>query len=295
MSETTSTPRQRGRSKSTIDLIDTCFHLIQQCQPISVRGVCYKLFVDGYIDSMATKNCARVSRTLTDARENGIIPWEWIVDESRQMECTPHWSNLEEYARVIERSYRRDFWADQQYKVILISEKGTIAGVIRPVLEEYGVPFMVAHGFTSSTKAHELADQVIADPREHKFLYIGDHDPSGMFMSEVDLPDRLIKYGATNFNVERIALTEYDIKTLPDFPAKTTDPRFKWYASRYGNRAYELDAMDPQDLRERVKASVLEYIDSAAWGRHKVCEAAQQASTRMIAEQMAAITNSQQS
>jgi hypothetical protein len=38
------------------------------------------------------------------------IPWEWIVDESREMERSGGWKDLGSYAKVIEQSYKRDFW-----------------------------------------------------------------------------------------------------------------------------------------------------------------------------------------
>lgn len=46
-------------------------------------------------------------------------------------------------------------------------------------------------------------------------LYVGDRDPSGMHMSEVDLPRRLERYGARDFDIEivRVAIIEED--TLP--------------------------------------------------------------------------------
>ena len=37
------------------------------------------------------------------------------------------------------------------------SEKGTIRGVLKPVLDEYGVGFRVMHGFGSATEVHDVA------------------------------------------------------------------------------------------------------------------------------------------
>src|SRR4030095_5573870 len=82
---------QRGRAKATVDLIATSIKIIEQVQPVSVRGVCYKLFVAGHIDSMAVKNTHKISRLLVQAREEGSIPWEWIVDDWRHTERAPHW------------------------------------------------------------------------------------------------------------------------------------------------------------------------------------------------------------
>jgi hypothetical protein len=174
-------------------------------------------------------------------------------------------------------SYRRDFWADQAVRVIVISEKGTVGGILRPVLDSYGVPFFAAHGFNSATKVHELAEEMQSDPRRYVFLYVGDHDPSGMFMSEVDMCERLTRYGADDrvFTFERIAITAEDTLVLSSFPAKTQDPRYHWYRQHYDRECWELDAMDPVELRDRVESHIVPYIDADAWKRHKVVEHAQ--------------------
>src|SRR5262249_23480447 len=106
---------QRGRSQTTLDLIHTCIEIIEPVQPITVRGVCYKLFVDKHIDSMAVENTQKISRLLVELREEGVIPWEWIVDDSRRMEGDEgRFRNLKQYGKAIEHSYHRDFWSHQR-------------------------------------------------------------------------------------------------------------------------------------------------------------------------------------
>src|SRR4249920_1387355 len=46
-------------------------------------------------------------------------------------------------------------------------------------------------------------------------LYVGDYDPSGMFMSVEDLPNRLDKYNGDHITVHRIALTRFQVRSLP--------------------------------------------------------------------------------
>jgi hypothetical protein len=107
-------------------------------------------------------------------------------------------------------------------------------------------------------------------------------------MSEIDFPNRLHRYGATNFTITRIALTTDDRAGLPSFPAKDKikDSRYKWFVKNYGDRCWEIDAMDPSDLRNRVESEILKYIDPVAWNRHTIIEEAQRETTRMIASQM---------
>lgn len=246
----------RGRSQATLDLLEACKKIIEETAPITIRGICYRLFVAGHIDSMAVKNTQKISRLLTRAREEGDVDWNSIVDESRSMEEEATFTDLAEYARGIEQWYRRDFWAHQENRIIVISEKATVAGILRPVLGDYGVPFFPVHGFNSATKMHDLAQGIASDKRHTVLLYVGDYDPSGMYMSEWDLPGRLADYGAGSFaddyTIRRIALTYTDVHDgkLPPFKAddKKQDPRYRWFVDRYGQRCWELDANGPERI-----------------------------------------------
>ena len=136
---------------------------------------------------MARTEMQRVYRLLKEAREQGDIPWEWIVDETRELERVSTWDDPAAYARCVARSYRRDFWNQQPVRCRgVVSEKGTVRGVLQPVLDQYAVGFLPVHGFSSATTVHDIAQD--DDGRELIVLYVGDFDPSGMFMSEEDLP-----------------------------------------------------------------------------------------------------------
>src|SRR5215469_12480393 len=121
-------------AQRSLDLIKEMRAITEAAQPITGRGVGYKLFTKGLIESMATKEMQRVYRLLKEARERGIIPWEWIVDETRAIERVSTWSDPDEYARAVARSYRRDFWDQQPYRILVVSEKGTVRGLLAPVL-----------------------------------------------------------------------------------------------------------------------------------------------------------------
>ena len=286
MSRNRNTRGQRGLARATIALANSCLEIIKTVQPITVRGVCYRLFVAGLIDSMAVKNTQKISRLLVRLREDGYLPWEWIVDDSRRTERKPHWTDIKEYAGVIEQSYRRDFWEHQRYRVVVISEKSTVAGILRPVLHEYGIPFMSLHGYNSATKVYELAQEIQTDRRVHVFLYVGDFDCSGMHMSEIDLPSRLKQYGADGFHLIRVALDDTHIRNLPSFQAKQTDPRYRWYVGKYGVNAWELDAMDPNTLRDGVRKPIEVFVEKQAWERHKRTEDAEKETVKRVAEKL---------
>lgn len=275
----------RGMAAASAALIQAMYSAADAAHPITGRGIGYKLFTAGLIPSMDRNPMQKVYRLLKEARERGMIPWEWIVDETRELERTQCWDNPEQYVRAVSRSYRRDFWNQQPDRVEVWSEKGTVRGVLAPVLDDYGVGFRVMHGFSSATTINDVAQDF--DGRQLIVLYCGDWDPSGMWMSEHDLPNRVDKYGGDHVSVERIALTKRDVQALPSFPAsdKTRDTRYKWFVQNYGNRCWELDAMDPNDLRARVEEEIKACIEPIAWERCDAVNKAEQESLRTILDQ----------
>jgi hypothetical protein len=272
----------RGRGKKALGLLDKMFAIAEAARPITGRGVGYKLFIADLIASMARSDMQRVYRLLKEAREDGLIPWDWIVDESRKLERRSNWDDPEQYARCVINGYRRDYWNQQPVRIEVWSEKGTVRGVLQPVLDKYGIGFRVMHGFGSATSVHEIAED--DDGRPLIVLYVGDWDPSGLFMSESDLPNRLERYDGDHVVVKRIALTRSQLRGLPSFPAtdKKKDPRYKWFIQNYGTRCWELDAFDPNDLRACVEKHILANIEPVAWERCMVVERAERESLSTV-------------
>ena len=91
----------RGFARRSLELIEAMHTITEAAQPITGRGVGYKLFTAGLIASMARKEMQRVYRLLKEAREREIIPWDWIVDETRSLERVSTWSNPAEYAECV--------------------------------------------------------------------------------------------------------------------------------------------------------------------------------------------------
>jgi hypothetical protein len=287
-SETCSKKRGRGMAQRSLDLIAAMYDAAEAAQPITGRGIGYKLFTARLIGSMATNEMQRVYRLLKEARERDEIPWQWIVDETRDLERVSTWADPTEYAECVARSYRRDFWDQQSIRIIVVSEKGTVRGLLKPVLDHYAVGFQVMHGFSSATTVYNISQD--GDGRPLIILYVGDFDPSGLFMSEEDLPARFAKYGGDHVVIKRIALTRGHVNGLPSFPAtdKRKDPRYKWFRANHGDRCWELDAMDPNDLRECVGQAIIELIDPVAWQRCEIVNRAEQESLKTILEKWVA-------
>jgi len=274
----------RGLAKETTDLIAAAAAILADQHPATVRGLCYQLFNRKLIPDMSKKSTAKVSRVLVLARELGIIPWAHIVDETRPVRLRPSWHDPDRYMQTIARGYRRDRWADQPRRVLVVSEKGTVGGVLRPITDRYGVPFAVYRGFGSATALHDLADRSVDDDRPLVILYVGDHDPSGRYMSDCDLEQRIDRYGGCAY-IERVAVAEGQIAQhgLLTFPAseKTEDVRHPWFVKEHGDTCCELDALNPNTLRDLVEAAIRGHLDKEAWDR---AEAIQEVETTSISD-----------
>lgn len=259
----------RGKSAKTLQLIEASRRILEEIQPASVRAVCYRLFIQRLIPDMGKNSTAAVGKQLVYARENGIIPWGWIVDETREAERVSTWDNPEQIIRAAVNGYRKDYWAMQPRRVEVWSEKGTIRGTVAPVLQEHGVTFRVMHGYGSATSIYGIAQETLDNSKPLTVLYIGDWDCSGLHMSEVDLPARMARYGG-EAAIERIALEIGDVSAgteLPSFDAKEKvgDSRYRWFTQRYGHRCWEVDALSPVILRQRLEERITDLLDIGAW------------------------------
>ena len=287
----------RGEAQHTKDLINAMHEVLEvgddAIAPASVRAVYYQMIgrkgTDGSPLITPTKRgYKKVSRALTIGRDDGRISWDSIIDQQRRRRYAPTWKDPKDYAESI-ATYRRDFWQFQPYTVEVWSEKSTVEGLLWPTLKRYGVDFLALKGWSSTTSVHEAAE-FTAHLRYHlRVLYIGDWDPSGMYMSEKDLPRRLKKYRG-KVSLTRIALRREDLRVLPqafETEEKEQDTRREWYEETYGLDCWEVDAINPNRLRERVSNAIERLIvNKAAWARAATIEQAEQESIRTILERI---------
>jgi hypothetical protein len=307
------TRKGRGRAAATLDMIDAMVEIAREIQPCSVRALAYQLFNRKLIPSMGKLETQKVSRWATIAREEGRMPWEWIVDQTRQEQVVSTWSDPAEFGRSVRRSYRRNKWEAQPTHVSVWSEKGTIEGTLRPVLEEYEVPFQVLHGWSGATPVYEAAQASLRRNQDTLILYVGDYDPSGMGMSELDLPQRLARYSshtpadrdmeprvmreilaAVRLRIRRIALTAEDTLALGPatrFPAsdKRKDSRYGWFTRTHGDGCWELDALSPNVLRQRVEDAIRAELDAELWERYARVERLEQETIARTCESWSSI------
>ena len=161
--------------------------------------------------------------------------------------------------------YTRPMWTTQQIMPLLWLEKDALFTPVTTIAERYRVKVYAARGYSSFTAIYEAA-QDIDGAMPTKVLQLTDFDPSGEDMVR-DLKDRLTRYGAADFQLEKIALTSDQVSTLglPPMPAKKSDPRYERFAASYGDEVVELDAIPPDELERIITAAIENLIDKDAW------------------------------
>ena len=245
--------------------------LAQYDTALTLRQIFYRLVAAQVIKNLQNAYKS-LSACLTQARQEGLVNPERIVDRTRQSLRLSTWANLQDFMDTIQRAYRREKWTSQDYNVEVWCEKDALAGVLEPITNEYEIVLYPCRGYNSYSALYQAARRIATISRPTVILYFGDFDPSGKDMPR-DIRDRLTgHFGLTqqfgySLEVREIALTldqitEYD---LPPAMAKRSDSRTAKFIAEYGDMAVELDALPPDVLQQLVRDSIEQLLDKSTF------------------------------
>jgi len=225
----------------------------------------------------------KLSRLCVQGRDEGLLPEDAFADRLRQVDKPSSWTNLQDFMKSVECSFRKDRWQNQPNYLEIWSEKDALRSVLTEVTYRYDVSLMIVRGQASRTAIYEAYERFEAQIDEGKDCYLyyaGNFDPSGLSIYE-SLKDRLSKFGDAGelINFERIALTPEQIEAyhLPSDPGKESDPNYKRFVAEYGDRVVELDSLPPDALRELVKGCIEKNISFDLLAQVEETEAKEQA------------------
>src|SRR5205823_11203781 len=177
----------------------------------------------------------------------------WIVDSTRRRLKQSSWSGLKDFTEDAANAYRLNLWSRQAHYIEFFVEKDAMAGILQPVTYEYDVHLNVIRGQVSETFVWNIAEEWKEIEKPILAYYLGDHDPSGLKI-EVSLKSKLHHFTGKDFSWQRLAITEDDFKDkgLLGFPVKRSGS-WREYLARHDDRCVEVDALPPDEIRERVK------------------------------------------
>ncbi|NLX99929.1 MAG: hypothetical protein GXY83_27845 [Rhodopirellula sp.] len=298
------------------------YKVLQQFHPMSLRGLHYQMVSRGvYANTPA--NYAKLGRAMTKARENGSIPWNWIVDNLRQTNKPSSWTGLVDFLDTVREAYRKDFWARMPAHIEIFVEKDAMAAALQPATRDYDVALHVIRGYISTSYCWTIASQWRQIEKPVYCYYLGDWDPSGLDL-ERSLREKLTVYSGRipyndygeldsqlvklldnddvisalddglKFHWQRLALTEFDFEEFDLLPLRIkrnkrgefSDKRAKGFVAEHGDKCAELDAVPPDELRQRIENAIQEHIDGDEWERLQRVEQAEQETLENFIDQL---------
>ena len=255
----------------------TC-ELLAQNQPDSVRGTMYQVVSNSWLlQDTSDESYDRVQRLLRRYREDGIVPWSWIVDSVRTSIKRSSWSGLEDFAETVRHSYRKNYWASLPDYPQIIVEKRTVAGKVAPVTDEYDVPLHPLGGYSSITFLHDIAEDWQKSGKEIQAYYIGDFDPSGMNLED-KCRETLTRYAkGVAIHWKRLAVLpkHFDEFNIIPLEPKKSDTRYEGFVKAHGERCAEVEAVPANVLRQLVREAIESHIPQESWTRLKNIETAE--------------------
>jgi hypothetical protein len=253
--------RTRSTKAEIRALKDVLLEIGEEHQPFTVRNMFYLTHSYGYIDK-EERDYRKVQRLLGILREDGEMPFEWVVDNTRWMRKNASYSSAEHALRVCVQQFRRDLWEDQGVYPEVWCEADASAGILFDVTDKWDIPLMVSRGFSSKSFLWSAAQEYKElDGKCVFIMYFGDHDQHGKLIE--DHIERDLRRFAPNVDLTfvRVAVRDWQIEkwNLPTRPPKVVGKGSdkKWIESG----TVQLEAIPPKVLRGLLKHVIEKIVD----------------------------------
>jgi hypothetical protein len=233
-------------------------HEMDGALPTSGRFVFYELEGRGvipkaYRDPDGTEKKRTPAQDISDAllvlREAGIVPWGWLVDETRSLDSWRYAASAYRYIEDILPLVRVDLWAGKPPPLIPC-ESRSLAGTLRDISETYLCPIAATNGQVGGFLHTDVAP-LINGGVQHVY-YFGDQDFCGNGIEE-NTKRVLEGYGGLEW--ERLAITEEQIDRFSLTTIQKPDHRFK--------PPKRMPAVETEALgQRRIQAILTERLDA---------------------------------
>lgn len=252
--------------------------------PLSDRAVFYRLLsLSGLVRNDKTRvpydNSPAayddVTNMLVRLRLDHSIPFEAISDETRPVvqwkthRCPGDY--VREQCDGFLASYYRDLLQSQPNWIELLVEKNTVASQLHSVAAKYTLPMTSGRGYSSLPPRKELVDRFRKSAREKLVLIVvSDFDPEGEDIPSsfgVSLRDDF-HMPESQLHIVKAALTAEQVRTMKLHEgqlSKESSSRYQRFVQAHGKRAWELESLTPEQLREIVEAVIRGVLDLGAF------------------------------
>lgn len=258
--------------QSSLDTLGIVNEIVERYEgaglSLTLRQLYYQMVAHGHIPNN-DREYNKLGRLVNQGRLQGLISWTAIEDRTRSLRGLETFKTPEKAVERVARSYRRDLWANQEWRPEVWIEKDALSGVIQGVCNRHRVDFFACRGHVSQSemwRAGQRLASYIEKGQRPIIFHLGDHDPSGVHMTD-DNRDRLTMFAGVPVMVVRLALNMDQIEELKPVPnpAKLTDTRAQAYVERFGYTSWELDALDPSYIDNLIEVNVARLKDPVMW------------------------------
>src|SRR5262245_41004668 len=145
--------------------------------PTNARFLFYELVARGVLTKERDRGRSPdhlVHGALTDLREQGDVPWSWIIDETRFVDNFSVAESMRSWVDGVLSQARLDPCAGQVRFVL--TESRALAGALRATCNRYAVPLAATNGQCGGFLHTDIAP--LLEP-EATVLYFGDWDLCG--------------------------------------------------------------------------------------------------------------------
>lgn len=257
--------------QETLDIIEMANAIVEEYKEknlnLTLRQLYYQ-FVSRNLLSNTTSSYNKLGSIISNARLAGLLDWSAIEDRTRNLKGAAHWSDPGSIIKTALYSYRIDKWKNQEFYIEVWIEKEALIGVISGICDDLDINYFACKGYVSQSEMYKGAERMKYENGKNKeciIIHLGDHDPAGIDMTR-DIQERQNLFCSPLYKdvyIKRIALNMDQIEKYnpPPNPVKLTDTKAKGYIKKFGNRNWELDALDPTTLKELIEETVLYYRD----------------------------------
>ena len=217
--------------------------------PTSVRFIYYELVQKGIVTKEKTgarRPDQDVQEAITALRQCGLIPWHWIVDETRRLTTWRYGANVS-YHVAVNPSARIDLWGGEAPPMIL-TESRSLQGALHNLTAEYLVPIASTNGQVGGFLRTDIAPALSVGRR---IIYLGDFDWQG---GQIEANTRAVleqEIGG-GLSWQRLAITEMQV-------AEHDLPRILKLDKRYNpdNPLRYHDAVETEALGQSVIVGIV--------------------------------------
>jgi len=252
--------------------------------PLSDRAVHYRLLnVSGLVRNDKSRlpydNTPEayndVTNMLTRLRLDGSVPFDAIADETRPIILWDTHRCVGDFVRRECDRFLKGYWRgllqSQPNWIELLVEKNTVANQLRQIAGRYTVPMTSGRGYSSLPPRKDMVDRFRDSGREKLVvIVVSDFDPEGE-----DIPSSFgeslrddFHIAAKQLHVVKAALTAEHIRTMDLHEgqiSKETSSRYARFVASHGDRAWELESLTADQLREIVEATIRGLLDLEAF------------------------------